>query len=228
MPCPFSGKREFATLDRSTRLISAAAGLALDDAKLLIGDGNSHSVGVSVGTTFGSLHSISQFDRDELIDGPKYVNPSHFPNTVINSPASQVSIRFGIRGFNTTVSTGFCAGLDAISYASDFIRLGRAEIVLAGGVEELCEETFRGFYPGCLSGADGSLPLCCPFDARKETEPSFPKGRLFSSSKMNSTRWDGAPASSQQLRAAGALSTLQRRIRSITQGKACERQSASP
>ena len=162
------GKKGIRTLDRSTRLISAAAGLAIDDAKLLIGDGNSHSVGVSVGTTFGSLHSISQFDRDGLIDGPKYVNPSHFPNTVINSPASQVSIRFGIRGFNTTVSTGFCAGLDAVSYASDFIRLGRAEIVLAGGVEELCEETFRGFYQlGCLSGADGSLPLCCPFDARR-------------------------------------------------------------
>ena len=133
-----------------------------------IDDGNSHSVGVSIGTTFGSLHSISQFDRDGLIDGPKYVNPSHFPNTVINSPASQVSIRFGIKGFNTTVSTGLCAGLDAVSYASDFIRLERADVVLAGGVEELCEETFRGFYQlGCLSGADGSPPLCCPFDARR-------------------------------------------------------------
>ena len=103
---------------------------------------NSHSVGVSIGATFGSLHSISQFDRDGLIEGPKYVNPSHFPNTVINSPASQVSIRFMIKGFNTTISTGFCASLDAVAYASDFIRLNRADIVLAGGVEELCEETF--------------------------------------------------------------------------------------
>ena len=126
------------------------------------------SIGVSIGTTFGSLHSISQFDRDGLIEGPKYVNPSLFPNTVLNSPASQVSIRFKIKGFNTTISTGFCAGLDAISYACDFVRMQRAAIALAGGVEELCEETFLGFHAlGCLSGLDGSEPICCPFDNRR-------------------------------------------------------------
>jgi 3-oxoacyl-(acyl-carrier-protein) synthase len=79
-----------------------------------------------------------------------------------------VSIRFKIKGFNTTISTGFCASLDAVSYAADFIRLNRANIVLAGGVEEMCEETFLGFHTlGCLSGTEGSAPLCCPFDARR-------------------------------------------------------------
>jgi 3-oxoacyl-[acyl-carrier-protein] synthase II len=167
-PVTFLGKKGLRTLDRSTRLINAASKLCIDDANLQITDENTHSIGVSIGTTFGSLHSISQFDRDGLIEGPKYVNPSHFPNTVINSPASQVSIRFKIKGFNTTISTGFCAGLDALSYASDFIRLKRTDIVLAGAVEELCEEIFLGFYKlGYLSGADGSEPICCPFDARR-------------------------------------------------------------
>jgi 3-oxoacyl-[acyl-carrier-protein] synthase II len=167
-PVLLLGKKGLRTLDRSTRLINAAAKLALEDAGLQVTEENTHSIGVSIGTTFGSLHSIAEFDRQGLVEGPKYVNPSHFPNTVINSPASQVSIRFQIKGFNTTISTGFCAGLDAVSYAVDFIRLGRADIVLAGGVEELCEETFLGFYKlGCLSGMDGTEPLCCPFDARR-------------------------------------------------------------
>jgi 3-oxoacyl-[acyl-carrier-protein] synthase II len=167
-PVSFLGKKGLRTLDRSIRLISSAAKLAIDDANLQITDENTHSIGVSIGTTFGSLHSISQFDREGLIEGPKYVNPSHFPNTVINSPASQVSIRFKIKGFNTTISTGFCAGLDAVYYASDFIKLNRADIVLAGGVEELCEETFLGFHNlKCLSGTDGSEPMCCPFDTRR-------------------------------------------------------------
>lgn len=144
-PVLFLGKKGLRTLDRSTRLISSAAKLAIDDANLRITDENTYSMGVSIGTTFGSLHSISQFDREGLLEGPKYVNPSHFPNTVINSPASQVSIRFKIKGFNTTISTGFCASLDAVSYAADFIRLNRADVVLAGGVEELCEETFFWF-----------------------------------------------------------------------------------
>jgi 3-oxoacyl-(acyl-carrier-protein) synthase len=46
--------------------------------------------------------------------------------------------------------------------------LNRADVVLAGGVEELCEETFLGFHKlGCLSGTDGSEPVCRPFDARR-------------------------------------------------------------
>jgi 3-oxoacyl-[acyl-carrier-protein] synthase II len=164
----FLGKKGLRELDRSTRLICSAAKLAIDDSRLEITEDSTHSMGVSIGTTFGSLHSISQFDRSGLIDGPRFVNPSHFPNTVINSPASQVSIKFKIKGFNTTISTGFCASLDAVSYAADFIRLNRANVVLAGGVEELCEETFMGFHNlGCLSGTDGSEPICCPFDARR-------------------------------------------------------------
>ena len=164
----FLGKKGLRDLDRSTRLICSAAKLAIDDSGVEITEDSTHSMGVSIGTTFGSLHSISQFDRSGLIDGPRFVNPSHFPNTVINSPASQVSIKFKIKGFNTTISTGFCASLDAVSYAADFIRLNRADVVLAGGVEELCEETFMGFHNlGCLSGIDGSEPICCPFDARR-------------------------------------------------------------
>ena len=164
----FLGKKGLRDLDRSTRLICSAAKLAIDDSRIEITEDTTHSMGVSIGTTFGSLHSISQFDRSGLIEGPRAVNPSHFPNTVINSPASQVSIKFKIKGFNTTISTGFCASLDAVSYAADFIRLNRADVVLAGGVEELCEETFMGFHNlGCLSGTDGSEPICCPFDARR-------------------------------------------------------------
>jgi 3-oxoacyl-[acyl-carrier-protein] synthase II len=167
-PLSLLGKKGLRDLDRSTRLICSAAKLAIDDTGLQITDENSHATGVSIGTTFGSLHSISQFDRTGLIEGPRFVNPSHFPNTVINSPSSQVSIRYKIKGFNTTISTGFCASLDAFSYAADFIHLNRADVVLAGGVEELCEETFAGFYQlGCLSGKDGSEPISCPFDARR-------------------------------------------------------------
>lgn len=167
-PLVFLGKKGLRELDRSTRLVCSAAKLAIDDSRSAIDDDTTHRMGVSIGTTFGSLHSISQFDLAGLTEGPRYVNPSHFPNTVINSPASRISIRFNMKGFNTTISTGFCASLDALSYAADFIRLQRATAVLAGGVEEFCEETFRGFSElGCLSGGDGTEPLCCPFDMRR-------------------------------------------------------------
>ncbi len=167
-PLLYLDKKGLRTLDRSTKLLCSAAKLALDDAGLEITGNNSHAIGVSVGSTFGSLRSIAEFDREGLTEGPRYVNPSFFPNTVLNSPASNVSIRFGIKGFNTTISTGFCASLDAIIYASDFIQLGRTEVVLAGGVEELCEETFLLFHKlGFMSGVNGTIPISCPFDARR-------------------------------------------------------------
>ena len=62
-PLSFLGKKGLRNLDRSTRLICSAAKLAIDDSRLEITEDNTHSMGVSVGTTFGSLHSISQFDR---------------------------------------------------------------------------------------------------------------------------------------------------------------------
>ena len=168
-PMEYLGKKGLRELDRSARLACSAAKLALDDSRLEVTDVNTGAIGVSLGSTFGSLHSISQFDRSGLIEGPRLVNPSHFPNTVINAPASQISIRFNIKGFNTTISTGFCAGLDAVSYAADFIRQGRADVVLAGGVEELCEETFLLFHTlGYLSGMSGGEPVSRPFDAARD------------------------------------------------------------
>jgi 3-oxoacyl-[acyl-carrier-protein] synthase II len=168
-PQQFLGEKGLRLLDRSTRLASVAAKLALEDAGLEINEGNSCATGVALGTTFGSLKSICDFDREALLSGPQYVNPGLFPNTVINSPASQISIRFNIKGFNATISSAFCSSLEAIAYAADFIKMGRAEAALAGGVEELCEQTFLGFYKlGLLAGLSaGASELSCPFDKRR-------------------------------------------------------------
>ncbi|HNX81319.1 MAG TPA: beta-ketoacyl-[acyl-carrier-protein] synthase family protein [Candidatus Omnitrophota bacterium] len=163
----YLGPKGLRTLDRSTRLVSSATKLALDDAGFVVTEENAPRLGVAIGTMFGSLRSIAEFDRDAMVDGPQYVNPAFFPNTVINSPASQVSIKFNCKGFNSTLATGFCASLDAMKYAADFLRLGRVDAVLCGGVEELCQETYLGLYKaGCLAGINGA-EIACPFDKRR-------------------------------------------------------------
>ncbi len=141
-PASFLGPKGLRTLDRSTKLLAVAAKLALEDAGIIITDENSAGMGMVTGTTMGSIRSISEFDRESLVEGPQYVNPALFPNTVINSPSSQVSIRFRIRGLNTTISTGFTASADAVGYALDALGNGKARTVLAAGVEELCPEIF--------------------------------------------------------------------------------------
>jgi 3-oxoacyl-[acyl-carrier-protein] synthase II len=166
----YLGEKGLRLLDRTTKLVNVAAKLALGDARFSVTKENTDEVGVVLGTTLGSVWSISEFDKQALREGPRYVNPALFPNTVINSPASQISIRFGIEGFNTTIAAGFTSSFDALKYASDFIRLGRAKAVLVGGVEELCHQTYLGFYKlRFLSGSDGKggPEISCPFDKRR-------------------------------------------------------------
>ncbi len=169
-PERYLGSKGLRNLDRTTLLALVAAKLAIDDAHLEITDENRNDIGVVLGSTMGSVHSISEFDKEGLREGPRYVNPAHFPNAVINSPASQVSIRFGVRGMNSTISTGFTASLDAICYGLDMLQLGRARILVIGGVEELCIQTFLGFYKlGFLATAqNGTLPLYAPFDFQRK------------------------------------------------------------
>lgn len=169
-PAKFLGTKGLRSLDRSTLLLCSAAKLAKDDAKLTITEENTADIGVSVGTTLGSVYSISEFDKQVLREGPRSVNPALFPNTVINSPASQVCIGHNIKGFSTTISTGFSASLDALVYAVDFLKWDRAKIVFVGGVEPLCIQTFLGFYKlKFMSGVNGDHPaLSCPFDKRRD------------------------------------------------------------
>jgi len=168
-PKLYMGSKGLRNLDRATKLLVSAAKLSIEDSGFTITEDNTDQVGVSVGTTLGSLKSISDFDEVTLKEGPRYTNPAHFPNTVINSPASQVSIWHHIKGFNTTISTGFTASLDAMQYAYDFIQLDRANIIYVGGVEEMCLQTFFGFYAlEFLSAAKKGQPFInCPFDRRR-------------------------------------------------------------
>lgn len=165
------GAKGLRNLDRSTKLALCASKTALDDAdiKYPIPEEATDEFGVSLGSTMGSVWSISEFDKEALREGPRAVNPGLFPNTVINSPASHISISFNIQGFNSTISTGFCSSLDAIYYAMNMISLYEYNVVLAGGIEELCEQTYKGFYKiGHLAGSrPGKEEVNCPFDKRR-------------------------------------------------------------
>ncbi|MBM3249893.1 MAG: beta-ketoacyl-[acyl-carrier-protein] synthase family protein [Candidatus Omnitrophica bacterium] len=168
-PQDYLGQKGLRTLDRSTRLVCSATKLCLDDASLAVTQENCGRIGVAVGTSLGSISSISGFDREAILEGPGYVNPALFPNTVINSAASQVSIKFNIQGFNVSVSNSFCSSLDALIYAAQAIRSGRIDACLAGGVEELCLQTYLAFYKGGLLAGlkEGAPELSCPFDKRR-------------------------------------------------------------
>lgn len=162
-------KKNLRPLDRTGQLVAVAAQLALEDSGWTTEQLEKQDVGLVLGTFFGSVHTISEFDRHAVVAGPSYASPMDFANTVINAAAGQAAIWHGLRGVNSTVSAGTTSGLLALGYAADLIRNGRGVAILAGGADELCFESFLGFQrAGLLCGTDGSkdgFPI--PFDRRR-------------------------------------------------------------
>lgn len=156
-------------IDRTGRLAIVAAQLALESSGWSAEMRREHEVSLVLGTMFGSVRTIAEFDRRALEAGPKYAKPFEFANSVINAAAGQTAIWHDLRGVNSTVAGGASAGLQAIAYGAEMIRTGRASAVLAGGVEELCFESYYGFCrTGLVAGsANGDGGCAVPFDARR-------------------------------------------------------------
>lgn len=162
----FLGPKDLQNIDRGTKLVCSAAKLALEDAELNVTEENTEDIGVVTGTTL-ALWNIGEFGREIVQDGPQFATAAIFTGTTINTASSQISIRHKIRGFNTTISTGYTASLDALKYAAGFVKLNRARAVLVAGVEGLTFLSFAGFYKiGFLAGIKGE-EISCPFDKRR-------------------------------------------------------------
>jgi 3-oxoacyl-[acyl-carrier-protein] synthase II len=123
-------------LDRTSQFGMVAAMEAWHDAGLDDADGlDKDRLGVAMASGIGGLITTLE-NYDALKEkGPRRVSPLAVPMLMPNAPAANISLLVGARaGVNTPVSA--CAsGNEAISLALDQIRLGRADVVLAGGTE---------------------------------------------------------------------------------------------
>lgn len=156
----FLGKKGTRFLDRTTLLAVSAVGMALQHSGLALTDENRARVGVVLGTNVGSIKSIGDFMRDTLIhERPYLVNPMHFPNSVMNCAAGQSAIWHKLKGVNATISGGRLAGLMALRYAWMALRLGYADALVTGSVEEFCEQTAWGLHHAGRIDPDGGAPL---------------------------------------------------------------------
>jgi len=155
-------------LDRTGRIVASAAKLALENSGWTAEILCKHDVGLVLGTMFGSVHTISEFDRRGLTHGASYVSPMDFANTVLNAAAGQTAIWHNLRGINSTIACGATSGLMALGYAADLIRHGSQTALLAGGADEFCFEAFCGFdQAGLLCRCNGHSEFPVPFSAQR-------------------------------------------------------------
>ena len=122
-------------LDRSAQLAMVAAMEAWADSGLTEGNVDQERLGVAVASGIGGVTTLLA-NYDVLKEkGPRRVSPLAVPMLMPNAPAANIGLYVGARaGVNTPVSA--CAsGNEGVSLATDQIRLGRADVVLAGGTE---------------------------------------------------------------------------------------------
>ena len=176
----FLGAKGTRTMDRTTGMAVATAGMVLKH-RPLSGEEEQLRAGIVLGTTTGSIKSISDFTRETLVqDRPYLVNPALFPNTVMNCSAGQCAIWYKMKGVNATISGGLFSGLLAIQYASLIIRRGYADVLFTGSVEEYCEQSAWAYHLTVSEAQKERHPFgegCAMFSLEK-SHAGMPAGRV--------------------------------------------------
>ncbi len=122
-------------LDRSSQFAMVAAMEAWADSGLDEADIDHDRLGVAMASGIGGVTTLLS-NYDALLEkGPRRVSPLAVPMLMPNAPAAQISLYVGARAAVNTPVSACASGNEAISLALDQIRLGRADIVLAGGTE---------------------------------------------------------------------------------------------
>jgi 3-oxoacyl-[acyl-carrier-protein] synthase II len=129
------GPRDARRMDRSTQYTLAAAQQAIEDSNLVINEANRDRIGAVIGTGIGGIQTLNDQFHNFIERGPSRVSPFLVPMMIPDSPGSTLAINFDIRGTNFAVVTACATGTNAIGEASEIIRRGQTDVMLAGGCE---------------------------------------------------------------------------------------------
>jgi 3-oxoacyl-[acyl-carrier-protein] synthase II len=145
-------------MDRFAQMIVAAARQAEADSGFQV-EPEAERVGASIATGIGGLQAFQDCYDILLARGPDRVNPFAIPQIIPNMGAAWVSMELGSRGPLSSQCTACAASNMAIGEATDMIRLGRADVVFAGGTE-------AGITPVGIAGFSAMRAL-----SRRNEEP---------------------------------------------------------
>ncbi|MDQ6902401.1 MAG: beta-ketoacyl-ACP synthase II [Bacteroidota bacterium] len=140
-------RKEGRKLDRFTQFALIASDEAVKDAGIDKDNVDPDRVGVIFASGIGGITTfqddVMEFARG---DGTPRFNPFFIPKMILDIGAGQISMRYGFRGPNFAVVSACASSTNAIIDAYDTIRLGKADIILAGGSEAvICEAGVGGF-----------------------------------------------------------------------------------
>ncbi|TYC50206.1 beta-ketoacyl-[acyl-carrier-protein] synthase II [Weissella muntiaci] len=129
------GKRESRKMDLFSQYAVHAAGEAIENAGLTAGFDDPDRVGVIMGNGIGGLTTIEEQVIKMHDKGPQRVSPMFVPNAIPNMVSGNVSMRYGAKGINYTLSTACASATNAIGEAFWRIQSGKYDVMITGGAE---------------------------------------------------------------------------------------------
>jgi 3-oxoacyl-[acyl-carrier-protein] synthase II len=170
-PEPVLDTRTARKLDRFTQFAVVATAEALKDSGLDIAKEDPFRCGCILGSGIGGLREFEEGHETLLMRGPPRINPFVIPKMIANAAAGNISIKFGLRGPNTTVSTACSSAAHAIGDSLMAIRYGYADVMVTGGSEAAITPIGLGGFIACRALSernDDPAGASRPFDRDRD------------------------------------------------------------
>ncbi|HEV3036550.1 MAG TPA: beta-ketoacyl-[acyl-carrier-protein] synthase family protein [Candidatus Angelobacter sp.] len=153
-----------ASIGRSSQFAIAAARLALLDAQIELNAAGKQRTGVCLGTTSGEPHYVERFD-DRYVQGSlSSLGDEFIAGYPCHLVPGNVATELELGGETMMIPTACAAGNYAVAHASDVLRMGKADFMLAGGADSFSRITYSGFARlGAIAPE-----ICQPFDRNRK------------------------------------------------------------
>jgi 3-oxoacyl-[acyl-carrier-protein] synthase II len=170
-PEPTLDTRTSRKLDRFTQFAVVASAEAIADSGLDLNREDPFRCGCIFGSGIGGLNEFEEGARTLAERGPGRLGPFLIAKMIANAASGNISIQFGLRGPNTTVSTACSSAAHAIADSLAAIRTGQADIMVTGGSEAAITPLGLGGFIACraLSERNDDPPRASrPFDRDRD------------------------------------------------------------
>lgn len=147
-PNEWIDRKDARKMDRYAQLAMASAVQGVKDSGLDLDQVDKNRVGVIYGVGIGGIKTFEEeasyyaLNREK---GPRF-SPFFIPKMIADIAAGQISIHFGFHGPNFTTTSACASSTNALADAFNLLRLGKADVIVAGGAEAaICECGVGGF-----------------------------------------------------------------------------------
>lgn len=138
--------KELKKIDRFIQFALIAGEEAQKQAGFVYSNESMERFGACVGVGLGGLGEIQAQHKEVLERGPRRISPFFIPMVIGNLAAGHLSLRYGLQGPNTCITTACSSSAHAIGESFRLIQRGDVDVMFAGGAEAvICELGVGGF-----------------------------------------------------------------------------------